>query len=79
MVHECDITAREALVIAPSPLAGEGRIVLQRLVMGEGYRPLVVLYPSPISALRSGRRALSRKGRGRNNARRARGAAAFGA
>jgi hypothetical protein len=65
--------AGSAVVVVPSPLAGEGRNEAQRMVVGEGCRLIDGLHPSPISAWWNPRLALSRKGRGRNNARFARG------
>jgi hypothetical protein len=41
----------------------------RQVLMGEGYRLFEKLHPSPIRALWNGRLALSRKGRGRSNAR----------
>jgi len=61
--------AREAVVVAPSPLAGEGMKNFPQLMAGEGGRPLDDLNPSPIRVSWNRHRALSRKGRGRSNAR----------
>src|SRR5207302_6700608 len=63
-----ELAASAVSVTAPSPLAGEGKMVIQQTVTGEGER---LEPPSPSSAL-SYRAALSRKGRGHNNDRCAR-------
>jgi hypothetical protein len=64
------IAGRTALVVAPSPLEGEGRNACQRVVMGEEASSSKVLCqetPSPISAVGQIHLALSLKGRGRSN------------
>jgi hypothetical protein len=61
----------ETMVIVPSPRAGEGMKAGPRVGMGEGYASLDLLYPSPIGALWKVHIALSRTGRGHNDARRA--------
>ena len=63
------LSARTTLVTLPSPLEGEGRNEFPRVMMGEGSKPIDMLYPSPIIALSNVRLALSLKGRGRNDSR----------
>jgi hypothetical protein len=73
------LASRGARVFAPSPLEGEGMNALPRVVLGEGASSQKSLFeetPSPITALLKFRVALSLKGRGHSNARRAPGVAA---
>jgi hypothetical protein len=74
-----DFAACGARVFAPSPLEGEGMNALPRVVLGEGASSQKNLFektPSPITPLLKFRVALSLKGRGHDNARRALGARA---
>ncbi len=57
------------LVVAPSPLAGEGSESCPHMRTGEGAGFAKALHPSLMSTVRSDRLALSRKGRGHSNAR----------
>jgi hypothetical protein len=73
------LAAHGALVIAPSPLEGEGTGEFPRVMMGEGSAPFDTPYPSPISAVWHIHRALSLKGRGHSNGRRVLGPLCHGA
>jgi hypothetical protein len=66
-----DVAARATVVIAPSPLEGEGKRVCQPLESGEGSRAQRAhgKHPSPTPVSLRDRAALSLMGRGRNNAR----------
>ena len=68
MCHTLVSSANSALVIAPSPLAGEGCSVPQRARVGEGAK-LMSVPLTPQNSLRHFH-ALSRRGRGRSNERR---------
>jgi hypothetical protein len=64
--------ARAVEVIAPSPLAAEGVIASQQVVMGEGAsssEPFVRRDPLTHISLLNDRAVLSRRGRGHSNGR----------